>query len=97
MQTASPRRMRILAIMNGSYQTESGLHQLFARHRARGEWFRRHDEIEYFIRAVRRYPDQNNILTLYNEGQRKRFEDKARRLKKNGNPKLSNYIKKISE
>lgn len=40
VQTASPEEVRLLACCLGTEQDEAALHEQFARHRIRGEWFR---------------------------------------------------------
>lgn len=49
LQTSTPERLRILATMPGSKQTEGSLHRRFARHRMQGEWFRPAQEILDFV------------------------------------------------
>lgn len=96
LQSLSAKKVRVLAVMEGSYQTEAGLHAIFERHRRHGEWFLRHREIEYFIRAVRKMPETSCIQTLMNESVRMYMVEKAKRLRhKHDNPKLFNYIERI--
>lgn len=95
LQTASPVKLQVQVILEGSFQTEKGLHEIFAHLRVRGEWFRYTDEIKWFIHAVRDNPTEKNIKTLYIISQKKRMITKAKRL--GNNHKLSKKIKKICE
>lgn len=40
LQTANAHKLALIAIMEGGYPDESELHQQFAAHHVRGEWFR---------------------------------------------------------
>lgn len=82
LQTSSPVKLHLQAIMPGSFQTESGLHEMFAHLRTRGEWFRYTDELKWFIRAVSENPSETNIKTLYMISQKMRILDKAKRSEK---------------
>jgi hypothetical protein len=52
LQTSSPVKLALEAIIFGSYETECDLHARFAEHRVRGEWFKLTDEIEEIIRKA---------------------------------------------
>lgn len=80
LQTGSPIKLKVKAVLPGDYKTEKGLHELFAHIRYNGEWFRYTDELKWFIRAIQDNPDLNNIKTLYMESQKMRIADKAKRL-----------------
>lgn len=96
LQTANPKTLRIQAVLEGSFQTESGLHELFKHIRYKGEWFKLTDELKWFIKAIQTNPDVSNIYTLYHISQKLRLHEKANRLvRKNNNPKLRNKIKEI--
>lgn len=97
LQTASPKKLQVWAVMNGSFQTESGIHDLFRHIRKNGEWFKKTDELKYFIRAIQRNPDENNIYTLYRLSLQLRLREKATRLSKNGNRKLLEKINAASK
>mgnify|MGYP007071609562 CR=1 FL=1 len=92
LQTANPKRLHVQAVLEGSYKTEKGLHELFEKSRVRGEWFRYTEEIKWYIRAVRENPEMKNIYSLYRESQKMRISAKAKRLGKDH--KLSKKIKK---
>jgi len=92
LQTASPKNLKVQAVLEGSYTTESGLHELFEKSRVRGEWFKYTEEIKWFIRAVQMNPDMNNIYSLYRESQKMRIIAKAKRLGKNH--RLSRQLEK---
>jgi hypothetical protein len=96
LQTASPTTLKIKAVLEGSYQTEKGLHELFEHIRYKGEWFKYNDELKYFIRAIRSNPSENNIYSLYRISQQIRITEKANRLSKRGNKKLLERINKIN-
>lgn len=51
-QTGNGRPLWILGCIPGSQQAERSYHKRFARHRARGEWFRIAPDLEQFIRAT---------------------------------------------
>ncbi len=51
LQIGSPVEIRILGIMEGGCSEEQELHQRFAAYRVRGEWFRSHHDLDFFIRA----------------------------------------------
>lgn len=92
LQTASPKKLRIQAVLEGSYKTEKGLHDLFDKSRVKGEWFKYTEEIKWYIRAVKENPNMTNIYSLYRESQKLRLKAKAKRLGKDH--KLSKRIKK---
>jgi hypothetical protein len=92
LQTGSPIKLKVKAILSGDYKTEKGLHELFAHLRHNGEWFRYTDELKWFIRAIQDNPNLNNIKSLYMESQRMRISSKAKRLGKNH--KLSKRLAK---
>lgn len=96
LQTSNPTELKVKAILDGSYKTEKGLHELFNHIRYRGEWFKYNDEMRYYLKAIRENPEENNIYTLYKKSQQLRISDKAKRLSKNGNKKLLNKINKIT-
>lgn len=91
LQTGSPMKLHLQATMEGCYQTESGLHEMFKHLRVHGEWFRYTDELKWFIRTVKMYPDENNIKTLYMESRKLYLLAKAARL--GPDHKLSKRIK----
>ena len=92
LQTGCPTKLHLQAIMNGNSQTESGLHELFAHLRVRGEWFRYTEELKWFIRTVKVNPDQNNIKTLYMDSQKMRIAAKSKRVISN---KLRKRIREV--
>ncbi len=96
LQTASPKKLQVWAVLDGSYQTEAGIHELFKHLRKNGEWFKKTDELKYFIRAIQRNPEENNIYTLYRLSMQLRLREKAARLSKNGNKKLLEKINSAS-
>lgn len=83
LQTANPRNLRVIAVLEGSFQTETGLHTLFEKSRKRGEWFKYTEEIKWFVRAIHANPDINNIYTLHKKSLQMRLTAKAKRLGKN--------------
>lgn len=93
LQTASPKKLHVQAVLEGSYKTEKGLHELFDHIRVRGEWFRYTDEMKWFIRAIQENPEQSNIYSLYRLSQEMRLRAKAKRLGKNHS--LSKRIKNL--
>lgn len=92
LQTANPKELKVKAILNGSFQTEKGLHELFSHIRVRGEWFKWTDEMQYFIRTIRDNPSVENIYSLYRLSMQLRLTDKAKRLSARGNDKLRQKI-----
>jgi Meiotically up-regulated gene 113 len=97
LQTASAKKLHVKAILDGGYQTEAGLHELFKSHRIKGtEWFRFNDEIKWFLRAIEDNPEVKNIQTLHILSQQMRLMSKAKRLKKKkNNDKLLKHIEKV--
>lgn len=91
LQTGCPAKLHLQATMEGTFQTEKGLHELLGHLRQRGEWFRYTDEIKWFIRAVKENPKELNIKTLYMISQNMRITSKAKRL--GAQHKLSKRIK----
>ena len=94
LQTGNPLKLSIRATMPGSFQTETGLHELFAHLRCAGEWFKYTEELKWFLCAVRDHRDEVNIKTLYMLSQKKRIAKKAKRLGKEH--KLNKRIKAVS-
>ena len=90
LQTGSPSKLHIQAVIDGNTQTEKGLHEMFAHLRAKGEWFRYTDELKWFIRTAKN-SSSKNIKTLYMESQSLRISSKAKRLGERH--KLSQRIK----
>lgn len=52
LQSSTPYPLRVEAVMGGDRMIERGLHDRFAEDRVSGEWFRRSDQIESFIRGL---------------------------------------------
>ena len=51
LQTFSPQKLKLLAIIEGSYDKERLIHQIFSKLRVRGEWFKPEpDLLEYINR-----------------------------------------------
>lgn len=81
LQTASPLKLHLQAVIEGNFQTEKGLHEMFSHLKTNGEWFRYTDELKFFIRMAKNLPNQN-IKTIYNESQKFRIKSKSKRLGK---------------
>ena len=92
LQTASPKKLRLKAILPGGFETESELHTMFASARSHGEWFRQTRELRWFIRAVQENPDVSNIYSLYRTSQQMYLRAKAKRL--GSGHKLSKKIRR---
>ena len=80
LQTASPKTLKVKALLDGGCKTEAELHRMFAQARARGEWFQQTREVKWFMRAVQANPDTSNIYSLYKMSQKMYLVDKAKRL-----------------
>ena len=94
LQTGNPLKLSIRAtIQNGCFKTETGLHEMFEHLRKKGEWFRYTDELLWFTHAVRKYPEEQNIKTLYMNSQAMRLVNKAKT--RGPEHKLSKRIKGI--
>lgn len=52
LQSGSPTKLKIEALLKGSNKRERELHKLLAKHRMHGEWFRICPEIEAIIKEV---------------------------------------------
>jgi hypothetical protein len=52
LQTGSPTKLKIEALLKGSTKRERELHKLLKKHRVRGEWFRLCPEIEAIIKEA---------------------------------------------
>jgi len=91
LQTGSPVKLHLQATMQGDFKTETGLHEMFAHLRKKGEWFKYNDELKWFIRMVKEHPEQNNIKSLYMESQKQRLLTKSKR--SGVNHKLTQRIK----
>lgn len=52
LQSGSPTKLKIEALLKGSNKREKELHKLLAKHRIHGEWFRISTEIEAIIKEV---------------------------------------------
>lgn len=50
IQHTNPEKLELLGFIPGGLETERALHEEFAKHRLRGEWFRFTEEIQKFIR-----------------------------------------------
>jgi len=53
LQTAAGAQLVLLAAAAGTREDEKALHKRFAEHRASGEWFRYHREIERWVAEVK--------------------------------------------
>jgi len=82
LQTASPKKLKVKAVLDGGFQTESELHKLFERAHVRGEWFKTTEEVKWYIRAIQENPNVTNIYSLYKISQQMRLRAKAKRLGK---------------
>lgn len=80
IQAMNPKKVRVKAVLNGGYNTEATIHNLFAKSRVRGEWFRLTDELKWFIRAIQETPECSNIRTLQIIAEQMRLRKKAKRL-----------------
>lgn len=92
LQTASPIKLRIKAVLPGDSKTESGLHKLFSHLRVRGDLFRYSEELKWYLRALQENPEISNIKTLYMASQKMRLLKKSKRL--GDDHKLSQRIKR---
>lgn len=54
LQTSSPYKLRILAILEDAGFEEAAYHQWFAAHRLHGEWFEPHDALLTEIAEINR-------------------------------------------
>lgn len=54
LQTSSPHKLRLLAVLEDGGHEEADYHQLFAKHRLHGEWFKPHRSILTEIAEVNR-------------------------------------------
>lgn len=61
LQTSSPSKLRIVGYVEKN--VEKHLHEMFASHRIRGEWFRPHREIVRYIKKYARQTDEPNAKT----------------------------------
>ncbi len=52
LQIASPHELRLIGLIEGTMRDERRLQARFARHRIRGEWFRRAEEILAYFRET---------------------------------------------
>lgn len=52
LKTSSPADLKVEALLPGYYDREKELHEQFAEHRVRGEWFKITDEIEAIISSA---------------------------------------------
>lgn len=91
MQTSQARTIKVVAVLNGSFQTESGLHELLKGSHYKGEWFKTTEELKWFIRAIHKYPEENHIYTLYRRSKQMRLRHKAKRM--GASHKLSKKIR----
>lgn len=55
---------------------------MFQKRRRQGEWFKIESDLEWFILAMRKFPDMHNIKSLYVEGQKIHLLGKAKRTSK---------------
>jgi predicted GIY-YIG superfamily endonuclease len=67
LQSGSPTKLKIEALLKGSHKRERELHKLLAKHRVRGEWFRICDAIEAIIKEVAR-PTRVKLLAEKRRG-----------------------------
>lgn len=93
LQTGSPVKLKVKAVLPGSYETERGLHEMFSHIRHNGEWFRYTDEMKWFLRAIQENPSETNIRTLQIQSLQMRLKDKAKRLGKDHD--LSQRLERI--
>lgn len=45
-QTATPKKIKVLGVIDGTTTTESSLHELFKKYRETGEWFRNQGDVK---------------------------------------------------
>ena len=53
LQTSSPYNLDVLCIIEGDYDKEKELHELFKQYSARGEWFYLSEEILEYIKSCK--------------------------------------------
>lgn len=53
LQTGSPERLEVLAMVHGGPSLEAELHERFAASRVHGEWFDRTPELDAFLLGIR--------------------------------------------
>lgn|SRR5574343_839653 len=51
LQTSSPYKLKVLAVMQGSMDAEQMLHELFSKYRLEGEWFSPNEVLIDFIKT----------------------------------------------
>jgi hypothetical protein len=96
LQTSNPNKLKLIATMPGSFQTESELHCVFARFRARGEWFRYDGHLKASILAINDNGTETSFLTVkafQRAGLHLQIRQKANKLKRKGKYKLYNRLK----
>jgi len=55
LQVASPKPMRVLAVLDGGKNTEAVLHEMFQDDLIRGEWYHRSNELLDFLEGCGDY------------------------------------------
>lgn len=64
LQSANPLPLKLLAVIDGSYQSEAGLHEIFAKQRVQGsEWFRNQGDVKA-LQKVLTNPAQHPFSNL---------------------------------
>jgi predicted transcriptional regulator of viral defense system len=77
LQTGSPYPLRLLGVVEGSYDLERRLHEQFSACRLEGEWFRADASLLQFVRANARQPTEisyNNTSQAQSPGTGARYQ-----------------------
>lgn len=94
LQTSSPTRLKLVATMPGSFQTECELHKVFDRFRVKGEWFRYDGQLKWCIVAIKDVGNPYPVVcvrSLQQAGAHLQIRQKRNRLPKS---KLASRMKK---
>lgn len=90
LQTGTPKKLVILAALAGGFEVERALHQLFARHRERGEWFRPVPSIFAMVASIQLEMEEIERETRRERARRERLEIEARKVTPEPIPFLMN-------
>ena len=58
LQVASPKPMRVLAVIDGGKDTEAVLHEMFQDDLIRGEWYHRSNELLDFLEGCGNFQEE---------------------------------------
>jgi hypothetical protein len=69
LQAATPKQLRLLVSVPGSYREERGLHRRFKSERLNGEWFKGNGAVRAFVESLLAMNDDERVVAIASAGE----------------------------